>query len=59
MMFHAATKRMSVLLKRSYSTLPEAAAAAARTASTPRAVHLRRVRKTSTTDAESNALPVV
>jgi large subunit ribosomal protein L23 len=56
MMFQAATKRMSVLLKRSYSTLPEAANAA-RTASTPHAVRLRRARKTPTTDAESDALP--
>ena len=55
MMFHAATKRMSVLLKRCYSTLPEVATAT-RTASTPCAVRLRRSRKTST-DAESDALP--
>jgi len=41
MMFEAATKRISILLKRSYSTLPEAATAA-RTASAPHAVRLRR-----------------
>ena len=47
---------MNALLKRSYSTLPEAATAA-RTASTPRAVRLRRARKTPTVDSESDALP--
>ena len=47
---------MNALLKRCYSTLPEAAAAA-RTASTPRAVRIRRSRKTPTTASESDALP--
>ena len=46
----------ALLLKRFYSTLPEAAAAA-RTASTPRAVRLRRSRKNITAEAESDALP--
>jgi large subunit ribosomal protein L23 len=55
-MFQAAAKRMNALLKRSYSTLPEAATAA-RTASTPRAVRLRRTRKTPTVDSETDALP--
>src|SRR5579863_6695576 len=55
-MFQAAAKNMNALLKRSYSSLPEAATAA-RTASTPRAVRLRRARKTPTVDAESDALP--
>jgi large subunit ribosomal protein L23 len=49
---------MNVLLKRCYSTLPEAAAAA-RTASTPRAVRLRRSRKlpAAASAGESDALP--
>jgi large subunit ribosomal protein L23 len=47
---------MNALLKRCYSTLPEAAAAA-RTASTPRAVRLRRSRKIPSAAAESDALP--
>ena len=47
---------MNALLKRCYSTLPEAAAAA-RTASTPRAVRLRRSKKIPTAAAESDALP--
>ncbi|KAH9989855.1 mitochondrial ribosomal protein L23 [Russula vinacea] len=48
---------MNALLKRCYSTLPEAAAAA-RTASTPRAVRIRRSRKIPTAAAaESDALP--
>ncbi|KAI9508201.1 mitochondrial ribosomal protein L23 [Russula earlei] len=47
---------MNALLKRGYSTLPEAAAAA-RTASTPRAVRLRRSKKAPTTAAESDAHP--
>src|SRR6266478_2346761 len=48
---------MNALLRRCYSTLPEAAAAA-RTASTPRAVRLRRSRKIPTAAAavESDAL---
>jgi large subunit ribosomal protein L23 len=44
---------MNPLLKRFYSTLPEAAAAA-RTASTPRAVRLRRSIKNPTAEAESD-----
>ncbi|KAH9993670.1 mitochondrial ribosomal protein L23 [Russula compacta] len=49
---------MNALLRRCYSTLPEPAAIA-RTASTPRAVRLRRSRKIPTTAAaaESDALP--
>lgn len=47
---------MNPLLKRFYSTLPEAAAVA-RTASTPRAVRLRRSIKNPTAEAESDALP--
>ncbi|KAI0305965.1 mitochondrial ribosomal protein L23 [Multifurca ochricompacta] len=47
---------MNALLKRCYSTIPEAAAAA-RTASTPRAVRLRRSRKPPVTAGESDALP--
>ena len=47
---------MNALLKRSYSTLPEAATAA-RTASTPLAVRLRRTRKSPTIDSETDALP--
>jgi len=49
---------MNALLRRCYSTLPEAAAAA-RTASTPRAVRLRRSRNipTAADEAESDALP--
>jgi len=56
MMLQAAAKRMNALLKRSYSTLPDAVTAA-RTASTPRAVRLRRARKAPLTGAESDALP--
>jgi len=55
-MFQAAAKRMNILVKPSYSTLPEAATAA-RTASTPLAVRFRRARKTPTNDSESDALP--
>jgi large subunit ribosomal protein L23 len=47
---------MNAMLKRCYSTLPEAAAAA-RTASTPLAVRLRRSRKLPTAAGESDALP--
>ena len=47
---------MNALLKRFYSTLPEAAATA-RTASTPRSVRLRRSRKNPTAEGESDALP--
>jgi large subunit ribosomal protein L23 len=47
---------MNALFKRCYSTLPEAAAAA-RTASTPRAVRLRRSRKFPTFPGVSDALP--
>ncbi|KAF8498712.1 mitochondrial ribosomal protein L23 [Russula emetica] len=55
-MLQFVANRMNALLKRFYSTLPEAAAAA-RTASTPRAVRLRRSRKNPTAEAESDALP--
>ena len=47
---------MNALFKRCYSTLP-GAAAAARTASTPRAVRLRRSKKLPTAASESDALP--
>ncbi|KAH9975854.1 mitochondrial ribosomal protein L23 [Lactifluus volemus] len=47
---------MNTLLKRCYSTLPDAAAAA-RTSSTPRAVRLRRSRKLPTATGDSDALP--
>ena len=52
----AVANTMNALLKRCYSTLPEAAAVA-RTASTPRAVRLRRSRKLPTAASESDALP--
>ena len=52
----AVANTMNALLKRYYSTLPEAAAVA-RTASTPRAVRLRRSRKLPTAASESDALP--
>ncbi|KAH9967353.1 mitochondrial ribosomal protein L23 [Russula dissimulans] len=56
-MLPAMANRMNALLRRCYSTLPEAAVVA-RTASTPHAVRLRRSRKTPTTvAAESDALP--
>ncbi|KAI0272642.1 mitochondrial ribosomal protein L23 [Gloeopeniophorella convolvens] len=47
---------MNALLKRCYSTLPDAAKAA-RTASTPRAVRLRRAQKPPTPPGENDALP--
>lgn len=56
MLQFVANRMNALLLKRFYTTLPEAAAAA-RTASTPRAVRLRRSRKNPTAEAESDALP--
>ena len=55
-MLQTLANRMNALLRRCYSTLPEAAATA-RTASTPRAVRLRRSKKSPTSAVESDALP--
>ena len=56
-MIQTVANRMNALFfKRCYSTLPEAAAVA-RTASTPRAVRLRRSGKNPTAASESDALP--
>jgi hypothetical protein len=57
-MFQAAAKRMNTLIKRSYSTLPEAATRKDNiNASSVIAVRLRQARKTLTVDSESDALP--